>query len=310
MSLAPAAAAPRALRTRYGPAGVHLFDRASGINVLLDEFPVPPEQWSRAPRQFSIALTNACDLDCAYCYAPKTQHRVDFQKLCGWLGELDAHGCIGIGFGGGEPTLYPHLVDLCRWAIEHTNLAVTMTTHGHHLRDDLLAALAGNIHFVRVSMDGVETTYEALRGRSFAQLVGRLRALRSVAPFGLNFVVNATTIADLPRAVLLAHEWGASEFLLLPQQAARGLAGIDPTTQEKLHAFVHSYRGLLRLAVSEQEATGLPVCDPLASETGLHAYAHLDAAGVLRSSSYSPHGVPVAGSLLSALAELRTTLSP
>src|SRR5665213_1796872 len=74
MSLAPTAAVPRALRMRYGPAGVHLFDRASGVNLLLDELPVPPELWSLAPRQVSIALTNACDLDCPYCYAPKTRH--------------------------------------------------------------------------------------------------------------------------------------------------------------------------------------------------------------------------------------------
>jgi hypothetical protein len=50
------------LKVRTGPDGVHLFDRNSGLNVLFDEALVPKHRWSRAPRQVSIALTNACDL--------------------------------------------------------------------------------------------------------------------------------------------------------------------------------------------------------------------------------------------------------
>jgi MoaA/NifB/PqqE/SkfB family radical SAM enzyme len=298
------------MRTRCGPSGIHLFDRASGVNILLDEIPVPPAQWSLAPRQVSIALTNACDLACSYCYAPKFRSSLDFDKLREWLGELDAAGCLGVGFGGGEPTLYPRLAELCRWATMNTRLAVTMTSHGHHLDDELVRALAGNINFVRISMDGLDGTYESLRRRPFADLLLRLRALRKVAPFGINYVVNAATMGDLPRALTLAQELGAMEFLLLPEQAVAGSGGIDGSTKEALRKFVHAYRGDLRLAVSEHAAEGLPVCDPLLAESGLRAYAHLDAAGVLRASSYSPEGVPVAGSFMTALASLHGRITP
>jgi MoaA/NifB/PqqE/SkfB family radical SAM enzyme len=298
-------ARPGTLRARYGAAGIHLFDRASGVNLLLDEVSVPSDQWSPAPRQVSIALTNACDLACHYCYAPKFRSSLEFTRLCGWLAELDSGGCLGIGFGGGEPTLYPRLAELCRWAAANTRMAVTMTSHGHHLDDTLLAALKGNLNFVRISMDGIDGTYESLRRRPFAQLVDRLRAVLNVAPFGINYVVNAATIDDLPSALPLAHELGATEFLLLPEQAVDGIGGIDPATTERLRAIVHAYRGKVRLAVSEHAAEGLPVCDPLAAETGLRAYAHLDAAGVLRASSYAKEGVPVAGDFMEALTTLK-----
>jgi hypothetical protein len=36
---------------------------------------------------------------------------------------------LGVGFGGGEPTLYPHLVELCHYAAQNTGLAVTLTIH-------------------------------------------------------------------------------------------------------------------------------------------------------------------------------------
>ena len=98
---------------RLGPSGIHLFDRASGLNLLIDEF-VPPETvWAAAPRQVSIALTNTCDLACSYCFAPKTRATLAFDRIVAWLDELDPNGTMGVGFGGGEPTLYRRFADLC-----------------------------------------------------------------------------------------------------------------------------------------------------------------------------------------------------
>jgi MoaA/NifB/PqqE/SkfB family radical SAM enzyme len=157
------------LKMRTGPDGVHMFSRDSGLNILIDEMSVPAEQWSIAPRQVSIALTNACDLHCPYCYAPKEKARLDYGPLSEWLTELDKAGCFGIGFGGGEPTLHSDFARICKFAATHTNLAVTFTTHGHRLGERLASALAGYVHFVRVSMDGVGATYETLRGKAAAR---------------------------------------------------------------------------------------------------------------------------------------------
>ena len=112
---------------------MHLFDRASGVHVLLDEVRAPPRKWATAPRQISVALTNACDLSCSFCYAPKTPSVLDASAVVDWLSELDAGGCLGVGFGGGEPTLHPEFAALCRRVASETRLAVTFTTHGHRL---------------------------------------------------------------------------------------------------------------------------------------------------------------------------------
>ena len=204
-------------KLRFGPSGIHLFDRISGLNLLIDEIIPPESKWAVAPRQISIALTNACDLHCPYCFAPKKSAVLGFDRLISWLSELDTNGACGVGFGGGEPTLYPQFAELCAYAAQNTNLAVTFTTHGHHLRRALLESLKGNVHFVRVSMDGVGDTYERLRNRSFSALQKRLDALRSVVPFGINFVVNKDTVPDLDTAATLAENAGASKLLILSE---------------------------------------------------------------------------------------------
>jgi MoaA/NifB/PqqE/SkfB family radical SAM enzyme len=217
----------------------------------------------------------------------------------------DTGGCLGVGFGGGEPTLHPDFVTLCKFVAQDTGLAATFTTHAHRIDDRLAADLHGNVHFVRVSMDGVGSTYERLRGRSFIELRRRLELIRGMSPFGINFVVNGQTFPDLDAAVCIAAESGATEFLLLPERVSRGGPGIDTDTVVKLHAWVKSNRRAIRLSVSEFDSVDLPICDPLPREQDFRSYAHIDASGTVRRSSFHGDGARIANDgVIAAIAKL------
>lgn len=292
----------RAWKTRFGPSGIHLFERASGLNILLDEVAVQRACWSRAPRQVSIALTNRCDLACAHCFAPKSRDELRYNTVTRWLGELDANGALGVGFGGGEPTLYRRFTDLCRHAARETRLSVTFTTHGHHIDRAMADGLRGSVNFIRVSMDGVGVTYESIRRRSFEALRARLKLIRSISPFGINIVANELTVRELDEAAGVAADSGACELLLLPQIQVGSGSAITTATMRELRRWVDGYSGPLKLCISEAHAEGFPTCDPLVEERGLCAYAHVDATGVIKPSSYHGTGVAVGeGGVLEAL---------
>lgn len=293
----------RKFKFRAGPAGVHLFNRTTGANVLLDEIRVPFEAWAAAPRFVSIALTNACQLSCPYCYAPKTPSALDFDLLTQWLTELDENGCLGIGFGGGEPTQYRRFTEICRFASRATTMAVSFTTHGHNLNEEMLANLNGNVNYVRVSMDGIGGTYERFRGRPFDALVEKIGLVRQLAPFGINCVINAETVSDLCDAAEFAAEHGASEFLLLPERPVNGVGGIDRSTMAKLREWIESYSGSVPLSISQDGSNGVCTIDPTSSESGLRAYAHIDANGTLKSSSYEFRGMKIGAQGLMATLE-------
>ncbi|MGZ5579026.1 MAG: radical SAM protein [Methylobacter sp.] len=131
------------MKLRRGPDGIHLFDRKSGTNILIDEQIPLMSSWTNCPRQVSIALTNACDLKCAHCYALKRRAQLSKEQVKHWMAELDETGCFGIGFGGGEPTLHPDLVEPCQFGQRETGLAISLTTHGHRLTDSLISQLRG-----------------------------------------------------------------------------------------------------------------------------------------------------------------------
>ncbi len=292
-------------KTRFSEAGVHLFNRTSGLNILLDELGVPIEQLAQAPRYVSIALTNACGLRCSYCYAPKHPAELDSDRVLGWAAELDASGCLGVGFGGGEPTLHPQFVELCIGITRKTAMAVTFTTHGHRLTAALADALRGSVHFARLSVDGIGTTYERLRGRSFGAVRDAAGRLGSIAPFGINVVVNADTIGELDELEGFAHDVGASELLLLPEQPTAAVPGISRGDTERLVRWIGAARPRMRLAISRSGIDGLPVADPIPGEHPLDAHMHIDAVGLLRPHAYAPAGTPIKDSILDAIGTLR-----
>ncbi|OQR64819.1 hypothetical protein B6E66_07640 [Streptomyces maremycinicus] len=293
-------------KIRLSAAGVHLFDRDSGMNVLLDEVPVPVEQFSRAPRYLSIALTNACELRCAYCYAPKHAAALDRERVVAWAAELDAAGCLGVGFGGGEPTAYRRFAQLCSDIAQSTSMAVTFTTHGHRLTPELVESLRGAVHFVRLSVDGVAATYERLRGRPFAAVVQAAGLLGSLAPFGINAVINADTVGELDDLAEFADEVGASELLLLPEQPTAVTPGISDADAQRLVEWTAAARNGVQLAISRTglEAT-LPTADAVPGERPLDAHMHVDATGVLRPHAYAPTGLSVGDSIMEAVQALR-----
>ena len=127
-----------------------------------------------------------------------------------------------------------------------------------------------------------------------------------LAPFGINYVVNKQTIADLDRAISIAANLGASEFLLLPEQPVNSQGGIDDCTLAILREWIEYYSGSIPLTISEVNASGINVANPFANESGLRGFAHIDASGILKRTSYDnegqsigPSGVIGALSLLS-----------
>ena len=195
---------------------------------------------------------------------------------------------------------------MCRRIEAETQLAVSFTTHAHQLTDHMARELAGAVHFVRVSMDGVGSTYERIRGRSFATLLKKLALVRRISRFGVNLVVNSATIGDLDAAAEAAFESGASELLLLPERRTANSDGITDSDLRSLKRWILE-NPQFRLAVADGAAQNdISLAHPFDDSEGFDEYAHVDAAATLRATSFSPVGTPIGASIGAALTRLRT----
>jgi hypothetical protein len=161
-------------------------------------------------------------------------------------------------------------------------------------------------------MDGLGATYEHFRGRSFDAFQLHLAVVATIAPFGLNVVINNETVAELDAIADFANAFGADELLLLPEQPTGDRAGISQSASGRLNKWISAARPAgLRLAISEAgTADGMPIANPFPGELPLDGHAHVDARGVLKPHAYATGGVPIDSSILESLDHLRTRRYP
>lgn len=251
----------------------------------------------------SIALTNACDLSCPFCYAPKSSHSLQMDNILTWAKELDGIGTLEIAFGGGEPTLYRNLPELCRTLWTQTNLGISITTHGQHITRELADALTGVVSVVRVSIDGPEPYYSSIRRRPLRQLMECLDHIGGRIPLGINTVVNLQTLPYLDEMASLVKRLGAVDWLLLPE-VRDGNFTFSDSEWKALDKWITEQRSEIDLRVSTEAAKYL-TC-PVLLENQPEDYAHISADGYLRSCSYVKGGIALQGSTITAaLRDLR-----
>ena len=173
---------------------------------------------ANAIRQIGFRITDACQLRCHTCgqwgdngYLPGLDLRalrdqeVPPDRYRALLDDLHAKGHVPIlYFWGGEPMLYPGLLDI----VEHgarLGMPPTIATNGTRVADAAERMVAAPMLLVQISVDGADaTTHDQARpaagsaGSSFAEVCAafeRLHAVRRSRGAGLPMVVSLTTIS-------------------------------------------------------------------------------------------------------------------
>ncbi|MFO0646796.1 MAG: radical SAM protein [Polyangiales bacterium] len=181
---------------------------ARGI-VTSDAVPLPPRA---EEKRFNVwvHVTNACNLDCPYCYIEKDAHGLSEDTARALRDSLVATARSGaverihLRFAGGEPMLRFAFVrrffDETRDALarEGATLTAAIITNGTVVPDDAAAWMVANNVSVSISLDGVGEAQDAMRpavggGGSFARVIAGIERLVAggVSPYMLATVAAA-----------------------------------------------------------------------------------------------------------------------
>jgi MoaA/NifB/PqqE/SkfB family radical SAM enzyme len=112
-----------------------------------------------------IELTNNCNLRCKHCYGHFEKNTIigisDFENVINQLYDL---GCTRITLSGGEPLLLgEQLVDYVKIVKNKGFPFIALTTNGTISVSD--NELYKYFNLIQVSIDGVEATHDAIRGK-------------------------------------------------------------------------------------------------------------------------------------------------
>lgn len=124
--------------------------------------------------------TFACDSNCAHCASaakPPFPDEVDTAGAKRIVDQIYDFGASFLGISGGEPFLRKDLFQIVSYA-KKIGLNVSIITDGHLLDEAAFEGIVKNEVSVTVSIDGAETTNDAIRGRgAYAKAVVAIEKL-------------------------------------------------------------------------------------------------------------------------------------
>ncbi|MEM5834831.1 MAG: radical SAM protein [Candidatus Aenigmatarchaeota archaeon] len=107
-------------------------------------------------------LTYKCNLKCIHCHnAYENIRELTYEQKLNALNQIFDLGVLHISFGGGEPTLYEHLLDILKYTSRHTTCS--FVTNGTLLDKEFCKKLRGLVSYVGVSLDGFRETHAKIR---------------------------------------------------------------------------------------------------------------------------------------------------
>ena len=172
-----------------------------------------------------LHLTNACNLNCTYCYLKKTDEMLSPETGCAAVEAVfrsaivNGFRAVKIKYAGGEPTLNFSLIlqlhNQARMLAEHYRLGLdeVILSNGVKWTSEMIAAVRAYGIRVMISLDGIGLTHDAQRAfadghGSFAIVAHTIRSLleQGVVPH-ISVTITKQSAEGLPELIawLLEH---------------------------------------------------------------------------------------------------------
>lgn len=153
----------------------------------------------------NVDLTNRCDMTCPICFANANVtgyvYEPSLEQVLGMLHSLRAERPVStpmVQFSGGEPTIYPHFLDVVRAARDMGFAHIQVATNGLTLADPEFAEACkeAGLHTVYLQFDGLDDNiYRRARGRAMVEV--KLKVVENVRRAGMKVVLVPTIVNGL-----------------------------------------------------------------------------------------------------------------
>ena len=199
----------------------------SGRLPSYHRFTMPMTSLDR-PVAVNFHIWPKCNLACTFCYAtfPQARRTLPLTDALAVIDRLADAGTEKITFVGGEPTLYPHLVEVVRHASD-LGLTTCIVSNGARLRDVLDRAAAA-IDWIGLSVDSGDEQIQKDLGRGRGDHVARSVELADVIRgLGIRLKLNTVVTSlnwheDMSWLVrrMRPHRWKAFQVLRVEDENA------------------------------------------------------------------------------------------
>lgn len=180
------------------------------------------------PVHVRLKPINACNHKCFYCcyrnddlYLGQLMNERDMipgDKMREIVDDLADMGVRAVTFtGGGEPLIYPHIVDTVGTLLDH-RIKVAVLTNGSALKGEVMDVLAKGASWVRISIDATNGPMLSESRRvgvgEFDRIIGNIQAFSKAkhedCELGINFIITRLNADSVYEFISLMKEKGAN----------------------------------------------------------------------------------------------------
>ncbi len=161
------------------------------------------------PHSFVLSLTSDCNLTCDHCYARVYSETKVLPKrvLEGILEQAGALGCFFFVLTGGEPMLYPNLLDILG---NHSNSLFILITNGTLVSDDVVKKLSRSPNIIPViSLEGGLEDTDKRRGTgTYNRIMNAFDNLKSnKILYGFSITVTSENFKQLEKEEVFEEKY-------------------------------------------------------------------------------------------------------
>lgn len=170
-------------------------------------------------RMLYIQLMYRCNFSCQHCFHGELLKANDSYPPAEVVDMLrhfrTNYDLAAVTFLGGEPLLYPAIVDVCRGA-KTLDLDVEICTNGHSGFMRQFESVAPYLDKVRISLEGLEATNDRIRQRgSFKSAAQTIKVARQHGiAVGATMTVTAANLDEVVPLAQLLEQLGVQELKL------------------------------------------------------------------------------------------------
>lgn len=209
-----------------------------------------------APVTADIEPTNACNINCQWCYPMQTGFRQEYkahmqkERLLALPGFLKDWGvkCAQVT-GGGEPLFHPDIRDFFG-EMKRVELPFGLITNGVLLRDPIIDVVHDFADWIGFSMDaGTAKTWSTLKGspeRNFERIIRNMEELnrrKQGVRVAYKYLINSGNYREVLTAARVAKEAGCDDFHLRPTYNFGAFGEVDFDEVNDILEGVKSYEG-------------------------------------------------------------------
>jgi len=192
------------------------------FNALRETLPYESFDNDYMPRMY-LQITGRCNMRCKHCFSAVDNHPLvtefPLEEMRDLFRQAREIGMYSVTLTGGEPTVYPYLMEALQSIRENELTLMDFNTNGYVLKDELLDEIQalGFRPNIKISLDGIGThdDFRGVIGSEERALEAMRRCLERGFRTYAQTQVNRKTLAALPLLLDRVEDLGLTSVRLI-----------------------------------------------------------------------------------------------